>query len=107
MSMVLLQHRAVIVVRARLVFRLLPLAGDFHRAGEHVFVRIADGNDFDRRDLLEPPQVAFAIPARADQPDAPGSVGGGKSGGDITRRRQRSDGGGAELEEFAAVHGLI
>src|SRR5688572_7641096 len=67
-----LEHLAIIVVGARLLPGLLPLAGDFHRAGEHVFVWIADGDDFDGRHLNEAPEVAFAIPTRADQPDASG-----------------------------------
>src|SRR5581483_8986900 len=40
------------------------------RAREHVFVHVANADDLDRRDLNEAAQIAFAIPARADEPDA-------------------------------------
>ena len=90
-EVLLLEHLAVIAVGARLLLGLLPLAGDLHRLGEHVLVGIADGDDFDRRDLDEPPQIAFAVPARADQADAFGFVS-GESGWHITRGGKAASG---------------
>ena len=96
-KLVLLQHRAIIVVSARLVFRGLPLAGDFHRAREHVFVGVADGYDFDRRNLIQAPEIAFAIPTRADESDATRLIRGCERGGDVAGRGQGGEGRGTEL----------
>ncbi len=49
-----LEHLAVIGVGARLLLRLLPLAGDLDGFGEHVLVGIADGDDLHRRDGKTP-----------------------------------------------------
>ena len=70
-EVLLLEHLAVVGV-GRGGFWLRPLPGDLDRLGEHVLVRIAEGDDLDRRDLHEPPQVALAVPAGADQADAAG-----------------------------------
>src|SRR6266850_6988237 len=71
-EVLLLEHLAIVPVSARLLLRLLPLARNLHGFGEHVFIRIADGNDLDGCDLNQSPQVTLAIPAGADQADAPG-----------------------------------
>ncbi len=65
-QVLLFQHLAVVVVAARLLLRLLPLAGEFRRAFEHVLVHVANGNHLHRRHLDEPPQIALAIPTGAD-----------------------------------------
>ena len=58
---------------ARAASRLVRrLGGDLHGLGEHVLVRVAERNDFDGRHLGEPPEVALAIPAGADQAHALG-----------------------------------
>jgi hypothetical protein len=50
----------------------LALAGDLDGPGEHVLIRVADGNDLDRGDLHQAPQVAFAVPTCADEADPSG-----------------------------------
>ncbi len=40
--------------------------------GQHLLVDVAERDDLDRRDLDQPEQVALAVPASADQPDALG-----------------------------------
>ena len=95
-----LEHLAVIVVGARLFPGLLSLAGDLDGFGEHVLVRIADGDDFDGRHLNEAPEVAFAIPARADQPDAPGLAIANVER--ISAERRHGDRGGRGLEKPAS-----
>src|SRR5437764_528817 len=104
-EVLLFQHLAIIVVGARLLFGFLTLAGDLDGLGEHVFVRIADGNDFHWRDLNEPPQVAFSIPARADESNTPGLFS-GKGGRDVSGNGQSEESGGTCLEELATVHTL-
>ena len=71
-EVLLLEHLAVVGVGARPLPGLLPLAGDLDGPGEHVLVRVADGDDLDRRDLDQAPQVALAVPTGADEADPPG-----------------------------------
>ena len=104
-EVLLLEHLAVIAVSARLFFGLLALAGDLDGLGQHVFVRIADRDDLDRRDLNEPPQIALAVPAGADQPHALGFFS-GEGGRHITGRGHGENGGGSLSEELATVHGF-
>ena len=59
--------------------------------------------DFNRLHLDEPPQIALAVPTRADEPHAPGLFS-GKSGRHITGGGQCKDGGGTSLKELATVH---
>src|SRR5690606_25265150 len=66
-----LQHFTMIVVSAWTLLRFLALACDFDRSRQHVFIGIANRHDFNWRDLNEPPEIALAIPARADKSYAP------------------------------------
>ncbi len=95
------EHLAIVAVGSRRFVGLLPLAGDFHGLGQHPLVRIADGHDLDRRHLDQPPQVALAVPAGADQSDTLGL-----SGDDLKRfgaERPECERRGASLDETAAI----
>ena len=66
------EHFPVITVGTRRFARLLPLADQLRGAFEHPGINVADRDHIDGRYLHQPEHVAFAIPARADQADAPG-----------------------------------
>ena len=71
-KLMLLEHLAIVIIRARFVVRLLSLTGNLDRTVQHVLIRIANGNDFRRRHLNQSPQVAGAIPTGANEPHPPG-----------------------------------
>jgi len=102
-EILLLEHLAVIVVSARLLPGLLPLAGNLYCLSEHVLVRVADGNNLDWRDLDQPPQITLAVPTGADEPDAPRFFS-GEGGGHIAGSGQGDNGGRRFLKELATVH---
>ena len=67
-----------------------------------LLVDVAQRDDLDRGDLDEAEQVALAVPAAADEPDAQRLLGGADvvaEGGQGQARRRPG------LEELAAVHG--
>ena len=102
-EVLLLQHLAVVAVGARLLLRRLPRRDQLGRVGEHLLVDVAERDDFDRRDLDQPEQVALAVPAGADQPDPLARVRellgvGGRSG--------QGEGRGGVLDEVSAMHGI-
>src|SRR5690349_8742966 len=70
-KLLLLEHLAVIAVGARRFGGLLPLAGDLDGLRQHVLVRVAKSDDFNRRNLNQPPQIALPIPPRTYQTDTP------------------------------------
>ncbi len=71
-EVLLLEHLAVVAVGPRLLLRGLARGDHLGGLGEHLLVDVAERDDLDRRDLDEPEQVALAVPAGADQPDALG-----------------------------------
>ncbi len=97
------QHLTIIAIEARRLLRLLPRGDDLARLGEHFLVDVAERDDLDGRDLDQPEQVGFAIPAGADQTHAadffPIKLGGATLRGG--RQRQAR---GPGLEELATVH---
>ena len=70
-----LEHRPVVGISLGRLLRGLPTGDDPRGLGEHRRVDVAERNDFHRRDLDEPQEVALAVPAAADQPDPPGPEG--------------------------------
>jgi len=68
---------------------------------EHARIDVAHGNDLDVLDLQQAEEVAFAVPAAADEPDAEGLLFGG---GEVVAGRE-GQAGGAGGEGIAAGHG--
>src|SRR5206468_743063 len=66
---------------------------------------VTERHHFNRCDLYQPEQVTLAVPAAADQANPPFLI--GKFGGVVGNSREGERGGGARLEEFSAVHGLV
>ena len=66
----LAEHLAVVAEGPRLLLRRLPLGHHLRCFGEHSFVDVAKGDDFDRSDLEETKQIRLPIPARSDHPNA-------------------------------------
>ncbi len=66
----LLEHFAVIGEQPRLFVRGLPLRNQVGSLGQHLRIHVAQRHDLHRRDLDQPQQIALAVPAAADQPDA-------------------------------------
>src|SRR5262249_18988283 len=97
-------HLAIIRIRARLLLRFLALTRDLYCAREHMFVHIANRNNLDRFNLDKPPQIALAVPTRADEPDAAGLVG-SESGWDITRSGQSCRSSGRSFKKLTTIHG--
>src|SRR5439155_22260431 len=77
-----------------------PLACDRDGLGAPVLVRSADGADFGGRHLNDAPEVAFAIPTRADQSNAPGLAVDNIER--ISAERRHGDRGGYSLEKPAS-----
>ena len=93
-EVLLLEHLAVVRVGSWLFLRFLPLAGDLHRAREHLLVHVANRDDLDRRDLDQPPKVALSIPPGADQTDPSGLAADNARGISAKRWQRRERGGG-------------
>ena len=70
-EVLLLEHLAVVAVGARLLLRGLARGDHLGGLGQHLLVHVAQRDDLDRRDLDQAEQVALAVPAAADQADAP------------------------------------
>src|SRR5262245_35460798 len=107
-EVLLLEHFAVVTKQPRTLFRFLPLRSDVCGLFKLLLIHVAERYDLDRRDLDQPKQVTFAIPAAADESDAFGLLVGDFlseefslfRGGD-SGTESRSRGG----DELAAVHG--
>ena len=86
------EHVPIVAVGPRGRPRLLSLLRDLDGAGKLVAIGVGDGRDLDRGHLHKPPEVAFAIPAGADQPDPPGLSDGGRPSltEEAERKRPRS-----------------
>ncbi len=69
-EVLLLEHLAVVAVGPGLLVRCLPRRHHLGGLGEHPLVDVAERDDLDRRHLEQAEQVAFAVPAAADQADA-------------------------------------
>ena len=93
-EILLLEHLAVIAVRARFLFGKLARRDHVGAFREHRLVHIAERNDFDRRDLDEAEQIGLPIPPAADQSDAFFRI--GEVCGETAQRRKGEAGGGAE-----------
>src|SRR5262249_27937350 len=97
------EHLAIIAVGPRLLLRFLPLAHHLRRVGEHLRIDVAQRHDFNRPDLNEAEQVALAVPATADEPDALVHP----RGRFVRERPTRSDsdsGGAGGAKEMTAIH---
>ena len=66
-EVLLLEHLAIIRVRARLLLRFLPARHDLGRFGEHVFIYIAQRDHLDGRHLDQAQQIGFAVPSAPDE----------------------------------------
>jgi hypothetical protein len=101
------EHLAVVGVEARGLAGKLALGDEFGGAGEHRFIDIAEGHDFDGGDLDEAKEVGFAIPTATDEPHAFFGVGecaiviGGAS---ACRNKGGGNGRGGSGEELPAIH---
>jgi hypothetical protein len=95
-----LEHLAIVAVGPRGLAGRLPRGHDSGCLGEHVPVHVAQRRHLHRLHLEEPQQVAFAVPAAADQAHAPRPAGGTLRG----RRRYGKTRGGSG-QEIAAIHG--
>ncbi len=84
------QHLAVVAVEGGPLFGLLPLANQIGRSRQHVLVHVAQGHDFDRRNLNEAAEVGLAIPAAADKGD-PGLIAAGGIGAPADFQTAASD----------------
>ena len=65
-----LEHFPIVAIGARLFAGHLAARHHLGGAGKHVFVHVAERDDFDGRDLQEAEEVGFSIPAAADEADA-------------------------------------
>ena len=68
--LVFLKHLSVVRISHRCLARFLPLLGNLHRTRQHVLVRIAQRHNLNGCHLRQPPEVALAIPAGANQAHA-------------------------------------
>ena len=100
-EVLLAEHLAVVVVGAGLLLRGLARGDDLRRAGQHLFVHVAERDHLDRRHLDQPEQVALAVPAAADEADALLLV--CEFSGIAAEGRQRQSCR-TDLDEFPAVH---
>ena len=99
----LLEHLAIVVVEARLLFGALAGGDEIGGLGQHLLVHVAERDDFDRCDLHQTQDVALTVPARADQTDTARLLVGIGSSEPAAGGKSKSSGGGCE--ELAAVHG--
>ncbi len=78
----LLQHLAVICCRCaascRSAWRVAVISA---ACEQHLAIDVAEGDDFDGGDLKQTEEVGFAVPAGADDSDAPAAVVGIAGGG--------------------------
>ena len=100
-----LEHFAVVAVEPRLLLRRLPGRHQLRGLGEHPLVDVAQRHDLDRRHLEQPQQVALAVPAAADQPDAFRRLGGEPEGIAVDGRQGQRRRAGAK--ELATIHGIF